>query len=122
MKKRIFLQSLLCLTAFGVMLYSYISTCHEVREKQALVYQSSKQLAILSEENTRLSYEIDRFEDPKNLMQLAKSKKFSHLKVPSSDEVIICSKTQALDIPIQREIDAHASPSMLAKARLAKAR
>lgn len=48
-----------------------------------------KELRELREKNTLLQYEIDRFENPSHLMSLSRKSEFSHLKYPTSNEVVI---------------------------------
>lgn len=48
-----------------------------------------KQVDELHEENMQLLYDIERFESPEHLMELAQQPRFSHLHYPSTDEVII---------------------------------
>ena len=41
----------------------------------------------LEEESIRLSFEIEKLESPKRLMQLLRQKEYAHLKYPYVDEV-----------------------------------
>ena len=53
----------------------------------------SSELNKLKEQNNRLKYEIDLFENPEHLMQLARCSEFSHLKHPTLQEVLTVSET-----------------------------
>ncbi|MCP5491478.1 MAG: hypothetical protein H7A40_00350 [Chlamydiales bacterium] len=83
-----FFQILVCVAALGGMLYSYLDTQNALALCRMRLPALVKEVAVISEENTRLSYDIERFEDPKNLMQLAKQKTYRHLKQPSQDLVM----------------------------------
>lgn len=47
-----------------------------------------RNLRELEEENTQLTYEVERLENPKMLMKLMRKPEFSHLKQPLVSEVI----------------------------------
>ncbi len=81
MKAR-FLQIFVCVAGLGAMLYSYLSTQNALVQRRMRLPALVKEVSVIREENTRLIYDIERFEDPKNLMQLAKD--FRHLKQPST--------------------------------------
>jgi hypothetical protein len=47
-----------------------------------------KELAKIQEENKRLQYQIDHFEQPAHLIELAHRPEFSHLKHPVLREIL----------------------------------
>lgn len=47
-----------------------------------------KELQKIEQINTRLQFDIDAFENPLHLMQMAREEKFQHLKYPLSNEII----------------------------------
>jgi hypothetical protein len=47
-----------------------------------------KEILVLKEENKRLRYEIDQFENPNHLMELARSPEYSYLKHPLVKDVL----------------------------------
>jgi hypothetical protein len=47
-----------------------------------------RQLASVREENRRMHYEIDQFENPSHLLELAHRPEFSHLKHPLLREIL----------------------------------
>jgi hypothetical protein len=51
--------------------------------------QSMKELKKLEEVTTRLRYQIEQFENPIRLIELAKSHSYSHLKHPTSNDVVV---------------------------------
>jgi hypothetical protein len=46
-----------------------------------------KELRSIQEENNRLQYEIERFENPSHLMELARKPEFGHLQHPLLQDI-----------------------------------
>ncbi len=66
----------------------------------------SQELSKLKEQNNRLKYEIDLFESPEHLIQLARCSEFSHLKYPTLQEVLTVSEAIiSPESPIEKERD-----------------
>ncbi len=84
-----FFQILVCVAALGGMLYSYLNTQNALALCRMRLPALAKEVAVINEENTRISYDIERFEDPKNLMRLAKQQAYRHLKQPLQDLVVL---------------------------------
>lgn len=78
---------LVCIGLAGGLLYSYIDQQNEVTRLRLQIPRISKDIRDLQERNTQLQYQIDRFESPENLMQLAANRSFSHLQYPAASEV-----------------------------------
>jgi len=51
--------------------------------------QHKKLLREIEAENSKLQFEIAKFESPTHLMELAQQPQFSHLHYPKEDEVVI---------------------------------
>jgi cell division protein FtsB len=88
----------LCIFIAGIALYAYIEKQNELIELRLKIPALAKELRQMQEENTRLNYEIDRFESPIHLMELARKPEFSHLKYPHLDEVVILPASTALPV------------------------
>lgn len=84
----IFIRLFLCVVLIGTLLYAYIDKQNRITELRLLIPAVSTQLQAVEQENTRLQFEIDRFEDPVHLMELARLPQFSHLKHPIVNEII----------------------------------
>jgi hypothetical protein len=54
-----------------------------------------QEIKLVREENKRLSYEIDQFQSPSNLIELAHRPEFSHLKHPTLKEILTVPKAFA---------------------------
>lgn len=89
MKKVFFAKVFICISGCGLMLYSYINTQNALCARRLLLPALAKEVSVLHEENTRLRFEIERFEDPKHLMELANQQTYRHLKYV--DYASICS-------------------------------
>ena len=54
-----------------------------------LTFDKQAQLAEIEDENTRLQYEVEAFENPLNLIELARKPEYRALKHPLSSEILI---------------------------------
>lgn len=89
MKKIFFVQVLVSAFSFGGVLYAYVSGQNEITKVRIELPKLTREVRLLEEQNLRLRYEIERFENPKHLMELAKRPEFSHLKHPLIDEIFV---------------------------------
>jgi hypothetical protein len=80
---------ILCLATVVVMLYLYIDKQNELINLRIQVRALTKELKSIQENNISLQYEVDRFESPVHLMELAKKPMFSHLKYPYIKDIMI---------------------------------
>ncbi|MES2344529.1 MAG: hypothetical protein V4494_01130 [Chlamydiota bacterium] len=94
-----FLRLFLPIAVCGFSLYSYMDKQNALTELRMAIPTVSKEIKMLREENTRLKYEIDFFESPQHLLELAKSCEFSHLKHPLLKEVITVQEGNSLEMP-----------------------
>lgn len=81
-----------CIFFAGWMLYRYIDKLNEMTELQLSIPLVAKDLKEIEERNLELKYEIERFESPLHLMELARKPEFGHLKYPPLNEVMILSE------------------------------
>ena len=96
MKNSIILKVSICIISIASVLYSHLAKSNELTALKVLIPKLETQLFAIEEENSRLSYEIERFESPSNLMQLAKQCEFSYLRHPYDDEVLVISVAEEL--------------------------
>lgn len=73
----------------GGAVYLYINALNTVIELRLAIPEAEKQLREVLAENDRLQYEVDRFESPLHLMELARKPEFSHLKAPYLPDIIL---------------------------------
>lgn len=88
-----------CLSVFGWALYSYLNLQNQLTYLKFQIPQVEKQIRSLEEENARLVYEIERFEDPAHLMELAHHAEYAHLKHPLNQEIVTVFEALATNEP-----------------------
>jgi hypothetical protein len=93
----LFAKLSLCILGAGILLFSYVEKQNELTELRLAIPALAKRVKAVQEENTRLTYELEKFEDPVHLMQLMQQPEFSHLKFPYLDEQLMLRRPQALN-------------------------
>lgn len=74
------------ITAFAA--YMYIDARNQMIEMQLAIPPLQKKLRNIQSENNRLQFEVDRFESPSHLMQIAERVEFSHFKPVNKTEIL----------------------------------
>jgi hypothetical protein len=87
MRNHVAIQIFICIFIACLALYAYIDKQNELTELQLTIPAVAKELKEIHEENIRLQYEINQFESPIHLMELARKPEFGHLKYPYLNEV-----------------------------------
>ena len=77
-----------CIISAGITLYLLTSKQNALIELQIAIPAVKKEVNQLREENNRIQFEIDQFENPIALLELSKKPEYSHLKFPNNDQVI----------------------------------
>lgn len=93
---------------FGFALYTYVEQQNQVTALKLQLPKIAREIKALQEENTRLQFEIDTFENPDNLLKLAAKPQFAHLQHPLSTDVLMVKEGLALHA--QPEKEAAAAP------------
>jgi hypothetical protein len=65
-----------------------LETQNQLTELKILLPEAEKAIKLIQEENRRLAYELDQFESPAYLIELAHRPEFSHLKHPLLKEIL----------------------------------
>ena len=78
----------LCLLVLSLFLYSYVDKQNDVTRLKIELPKIAKDVRFLSEENKKLQYAIDQFENPIHLMELSRSHEYAHLKHPYVKDVL----------------------------------
>jgi hypothetical protein len=81
------IRILLCIGIAVGFVYGYIEKQNELTEVRLLIPAISKELKTLHESNVRLQFAINKFENPANLLELAKKPELSYLKFPNAADV-----------------------------------
>ncbi len=97
-QQRLIVRILICVSLFCSCLYSYLNLQNDVTEKRIYLPVLAEQVKAINEKNTRLEYEIDRFENPLHLMQLLRLSEYSHLKHPYIPEILTMREGDALEL------------------------
>jgi hypothetical protein len=100
--KGILIKLFICLSSACLCLFSYLEKQNELTELRLYVPKLVKEIKSLSEENTRIMYEVEQFESPDNMMRLARDSRFAHLKYPLNNEVLTLCEGEPLDTPSPR--------------------
>lgn len=95
--KGLLLRLGICLGVLGVCLYSYLETQNELTQLKIRLPEVEKEIKIIREENRRLAYEIDQFESPAHLIELAHHPEYSHLKHPLLREILTVPEAFAIN-------------------------
>lgn len=94
-----FIRLFVCIFAAAFSLYAYIDKQNELVQLRLAIPPLKTEVKAISEQNTQLEYEIESFESPIHLMELAKKPEFSHLKYPYLTEVITLPEPCPLEGP-----------------------
>jgi len=105
MHKGILIRIVICIFSFGFFLYSYIDKQNKLTELRILIPGLVKEIKTIDEENTRLQYEIDQFENPGHLIELARHSEFSHLKHPFIKDVLTVNEGVAIQEKVEEQLE-----------------
>lgn len=83
----IFFRILFCIASLIFFLYAFINQQNCITELRLLIPNAARDLETVCQENTRLQFEIDQFQNPQHLMELAGRPQFRHLKYPLLNEI-----------------------------------
>lgn len=101
MQRGLFIRILICILAFSICLYSYVDRQNDVTLLRLAIPTLAKEIRTIGEENAKLRYDIEQFESPQHLMELARQQRFSHLKHPLTKEVMMLQEGIALQLPAE---------------------
>ncbi len=104
------LRIFLCIGFVAFCLYSYIDTQNAVTRLRLEIPLIAGHIKDLKEKNTQLQYEIDLFESPEHLIQLARTVEFSHLKYPIAKQVLKIHEGIALDLSSEKRKEVAVPP------------
>lgn len=93
------MRGLFCLFLSMTLLFLYVDKQNDLTELQLKIPALAKQVRALEEENTRLQYHLEQFENPHHLMQLMALSEYSHLKYPVLPSILQFQEGLALNLP-----------------------
>ncbi len=91
------IKLMICLAAGGYALYSSVSEQNSLMTLRRAVPPLIKEVKALHEENHRLEYAVDRFENPVHLLELSRMPEYGHLKYPYTRDIIILPAERSSD-------------------------
>ncbi len=95
--RQLLIQIGVCFSVFGFCLYSYLDSQNALTQLKMALPQKEKEIQSLREESRRLSYQVDQFENPSHLIELAHRPEFSHLKHPVLREILTVPEAYAVN-------------------------
>lgn len=96
MKKALLLKLIICFSAFSFYLYSIVQRQNYLNSLSYKLPKLEKELKTLEEDNLKLSYQLETFSDPNNLLQLVKTNTYSHLRYPILEDILNLNEGLAL--------------------------
>ncbi len=96
MNRALLVRFVVCLFFFCLCLYFYLDRQNRLTRLKIELPQLIKEVEAIQNENQRLRYEIDRFENPSHLLELAQKAEFSHLKHPHIGDILTVAEGMAL--------------------------
>ena len=85
----------LCVAASGIFLFSYLEKQNKLTGLKILLPKIEKEVNLIREENRQLAYEVDRFESPAHLIEIAHYPEYRHLKHPLVKEILTVPEAYA---------------------------
>ena len=109
---------LICLGFLGGFLYLTIDRQNEITKMRFAIPQLVKEIEEIKEENTRLMFQIECFENPIHLMQLARLNEYCHLKHPMKNEILTVREGNPISLLEHPTIQEISLPSKLSLAAI----
>lgn len=88
MKVGLLIRLFVCVAALCLFLYLYINQQNAITRLRKQIPALSHEVQQIKQEVVRIQFEVDQFESPLHLMELARQPEYSHLKHPCIDEII----------------------------------
>ncbi|MCP5469501.1 MAG: hypothetical protein H7A36_03230 [Chlamydiales bacterium] len=88
MKLGLLIRLFICIVALGTFLYLYIDKQNRITCLRLQIPALAKELEQIQQESVRLQFEVDQFENPIHLMELARKPQYSHLRHPRVNEIV----------------------------------
>lgn len=105
MKQGFLLRLMICVLGIAYFQYRYLEKQNQVTKLRLEIPKISAAVKKFKEENSRLQFEIDQFENPAHLMEIARSAEFSHLKHPFLSDILTVKETEYLQPSVSFERD-----------------
>ena len=103
MKKHIIAQIFFFMFVVSGYVYAYLYKENMITSMRIAIAKEKDEIYQLKEDNLRLSYQVDLFENPKFLFSLAKRPEYSHLEMPFSSDILVLETEVSKEIVVQPE-------------------
>jgi hypothetical protein len=91
-----FTRFMVCLFFLSFSIYSYLDKHNSCTALRMSLPKITKEIEAIREGNANLQYQIECFENPQHLLDIASRKEFAHLKFPFTQEVLTVNEGLAL--------------------------
>ena len=92
MKIGLLIRLFICIAALSGILYLYIDKQNEITKLRLQIPHLKRELEKVHQDCVRIQFEVDQFENPVHLMELARKPEYSHLKHPRLNEILTIEK------------------------------
>lgn len=99
MSKYVSLRIFICIFALSFLLYRTLDQHNQLTRLRFSLPKLAKEIKLIREENKRLFYQMEHFESPEHLLELARQETYAHLKQPLLKEILHCAEGMALQLP-----------------------
>lgn len=86
----------ICIAVAGITLLAYIERQNDLTGLRLAIPALAKEVKATQEDIIRLTYEIEHFNNPAHLTELAKKPDYSHLRFPYTNEEVFLTKMPPL--------------------------
>jgi len=104
MKRKWLIKIVVCMTATAYAGFGLIQEQNKVTALRMEIPKLEQEIGSLEEETQRLKFELEIFENPSNLLCLAKHAEFSHLQFPYHEDVVVLNTEQVEKPSVQMEM------------------
>ncbi|MCH9610154.1 MAG: hypothetical protein S4CHLAM81_07320 [Chlamydiales bacterium] len=88
MKLGLLIRIFICIAATAAFLYFYIEKQNRITQLRLEIPQLARQVELLRQEIVRVQFEVDQFENPVHLLELARKPEYGHLRQPKVNEIV----------------------------------
>lgn len=94
MNRGLMIRLFICIVCLGGFLYAFIRQQNTITKLRLQIPMVVREVEVIQQENVRLQFLVDQFEDPLHLMELARQPEFRHLKHPLEKDIRIVQEVE----------------------------
>lgn len=88
MNRFVLIRISICILFAGALLYLYLDRQNEITSLRLRLPHLERSVHEVNQEITRLRFEVDRMQDPAELLELSRQPQYRHLRHPRADDII----------------------------------